>query len=264
MHKSLLKFGVSAIALLAAQAAYAESLPAVSGINGRLEISAGAMSLPQSGIGHITGTLTAPLGDQFGVQFDGHLDASVMTSGGGAVHLFTRDPSSYLIGVTGAAGRSTLGTIAGIGAEAELYLGDVSIEAWAGFAGLNYDAPAAVDRTGAFAVVDLAYYAGDDFRFNVGASSVLGYEAAHIGAEYQFSGLDTPFSLKGRVQLGEDGAVTAKAGVLFYFGGNGNSLKERHRQDDPLPRSFDLFGGAGSSNGIPPTTPAPPVVVVAE
>lgn len=264
MTNKSIRYCFSAFAILCTQGALAQTLPAVSDVNGRVEFNAGALSTPNSFLGSAAGSLSVPLGDRFGAQFDASIHTSLGTSGGGALHLFTRDPDSYLAGITGAVVRTGVGTIGAVGGEAELYFGDFSIEAWAGVAGIDYDAAAAIDKTGFFALADLAYYPTEDLRLSLGASSILGYEAVRFGAEYQVNAFDTPFSLTGKVQLGEDGAVAAQAGVRFYFGGQGNSLAERHRRDDPPNRSLDLFGSAGSQttdNGVvpPPPAPGPPV-----
>ena len=95
-------------------------LPAVSGINGKLELDIGAFNPPSSAVFRAAGSLSIPVGDALGVQ----LDVSAQNSGagflyGGAIHAFTRDPMAYLVGVTAAAVRSPEGTLAVAGPEAE-------------------------------------------------------------------------------------------------------------------------------------------------
>lgn len=262
----ILKTGVSFAALVCAHAAFAGELPAVSGLNGKIELGGGALSSPSTGVGYVAGTLSVPAGDRFGVQFDASIHNSVNVTGGGALHVFTRDPSSFLFGAAGTVLRSNVGTLGAIGVEAEFYYDQFSLEAYAGLAGIDYDAAAAVDKSGMFAIVDAAFYPNDDLRLEIGGSSILGYESLHIGLEYQVSGFETPFSVTGDVRIGETGAVRAVAGLKLYFGGAGKSLSERHRLDDPDNRSLDLFGTAGdqlTSDGAPtcdndPETALPP------
>src|SRR5689334_21029505 len=75
-------------------------LTAVSAVNGKWELDLGILN----GTGSVkaAGSLTVPVGDQFGLQGDLMLTYSGATgvTYGGALHGFTRDPSSYLLGVT--------------------------------------------------------------------------------------------------------------------------------------------------------------------
>jgi len=261
MTKSIFKISGTIGAVLCMQCfvagvALAEG-PAVSGVNGKIEVSGGGVSSPASGAYRIGGSIAVPLGDTFGFQGDLSIQNYGALAGAGAVHLFTRDPDLYLAGVTAGVVRSSTATLSAVGVEGELYLGQVSLEAWAGVANLDYDALAAVDKSGFFAMADIGWYATDDLRLSIGASSVLGYEALNIGAEYQVTSFDSPFSLTADARFGEDGNVTAMAGLKFYFGEN-KSLIARHRQDDPKDRGLDLFAAAGSqvtTTGVP--TPKP-------
>jgi len=219
---------------------------AVSGPNGKLDLGIGADN-DAGGVFRFGGSLSLPLGDAFGFQGDLSVQnyyGTLTTSG--ALHLFTRDPSSYLMGVTAGVVRSEAATLGAVGAEAELYLDRLSIEAWAGVAQLDYDEIVAVDKSGVFALGDIAYYPTDDLRLSVGAASVLGYESVNLGAEYQVAGFELPFSLTADARFGEDGDIRATAGLKLYFGGGDKSLIDRHRQDDPRDRGLDLFAAAGN------------------
>ncbi len=223
------------------------TLPAVSGVNGKFEFSPGLLSgVPMF---RAAGSLSVPVGDKFGIQADvmGTFTGAD-TYLGGALHAFTRDPSSYLAGITAgvvvAPGQSTL---MALGAEGELYLDRVSLEGWAGVAALNYVDPMMVDLTGAFAFGDLAYYATDDFRVSIGGTYLLGDLSLHAATEYQFTDLGMPLSLTGDARLHANGDYSLTVGLKGYFGGdNGKSLIDRHRQDDPPNRALSLFtAGAG-------------------
>lgn len=97
------QLGAAVGALLLAwppSAATAQTLPAVSSANGRLELDAGVLSLPAPGFtSRAAGSLALPLGEQFGLQAELGVNASRgFGAAGAALHLFTRDPQSHLVG----------------------------------------------------------------------------------------------------------------------------------------------------------------------
>jgi hypothetical protein len=223
-------------------------LPAVSGINGKWEVDPGLLT--GGGLVRASGSVSIPLGDRFGIQADA-MGTWTSPNGfiySGALHAFTRDPERYLAGLTGGIVVSSQATLAVIGPEAELYLDRMSLEGWAGFASLNYVDPALLDKTGVFAIGDLAYYPQDDWRFVVGGSYVLGDLSVHGGTEYLFRGLGAPISAVADARYHANGSYTFTVGIKGYFGGNDDtkSLIDRHRQDDPPDRAIDLFTAAGS------------------
>ena len=223
------------------------ALPAVSGPNGKLELSAGGITDPDNALFRAGGSLTLPIGDMFGVQGDVGLEnVGGDWAGGGALHLFTRDPSLYLVGVTAGVVVADGSMLAAVGPEAELYLDQVSLEAWAGWAALEYDDVLLPDDDGFFALADLAYYATDDWRISIGAASILGTESLKLATEYQFTHFGLPFSGTGEFRAYDTGSYSIKVGIKGYFGADPDkSLIDRHRQDDPPNRVIDLFGAAG-------------------
>jgi hypothetical protein len=239
-------------------------LPAVSGFNGKWELDTG---LIYSGMGlRAAGSLSAPLGDRFGIQGDvmGTWTAAHGPALSSAVHVFTRDPSRYLAGVTAGFVVTENAKLGLVGAEGELYLDRWSLEGWAGVAGLDFVDPKLVDKTGVFAMGDVAYYATDDLRIALGGRYLLGDFSLHTGFEYQFAGPGgSPLSLTGDARLHDNGAYTLTVGLKGYFGGSTQkSLIERHRQDDPPNRAIDIFNSAG--NQIYQTsdeTPPPPLTL---
>lgn len=217
---------------------------AVSAPNGKIDIGLGT----GSDVGVITqagGSVTVPLGHDFGIQTDFSVEDYDLLTGTAALHLFTRDPSTYLAGITAGIVRSNVGTLDAVGAEGELYLDQISLEGWAGYAVLNYDAAGPIDKSGVFAMGDIAYYPTPDFRLSLGASSVLGYQSLSLGTEYQPTSLGVPLSFTADARLGQDGKFSALAGLKFYLGDSGKSLIDRQRQDDPRDRGLDLFAAAG-------------------
>ena len=79
---------------------YPTVLPAVSGINGNISIEGGA--LDKDGFGALSGSVSLPIGQRFGLQLDGSvglLDDEFYGSAGG--HLFWRDPAYAFLGIYG-------------------------------------------------------------------------------------------------------------------------------------------------------------------
>ncbi len=221
-------------------------LPAVSGINGKLEIDFGGITDPDSATFRAAGSLSVPIGERFGVQGDvsiGSIDGN--WAFGGAVHAFTRDPSSYLLGVTAGVVVADGARLAAVGPEAELYLDRISLEGWAGWAAIDYDDVLTPNENGFFAIGDVAWYPTDDWRLSLGGASILGRESLKLATEYQFSGLGFPLSGVGEVRAYDTGAYSFRVGIKGYLGDPGKSLIDRHRQDDPPNRALDLFSAAG-------------------
>jgi hypothetical protein len=238
-------------------------LPAVSGINGKWEFDPGLLT--GGGMLRAAGSISIPLGDRFGVQAD---TMGTWTSNNGfiysgALHAFTRDPDRYLAGLTGGIVVSPQATLAAVGPEGELYLDQFSLEGWAGLASLNYASPALADKTGAFAIGDLAYYATPDWRFALGGSYMLGDLSVHGSTEYLFHNFGAPVSAVADARYHAGGNYTFTVGVKGYFGGNddGKSLIRRHREDDPPNRAIDLFlAAAGLILIQPPGSNGPPTI----
>lgn len=224
---------------------------AVSAPNGKIEIyggDAGLDGFDNSALIRGGASFSVPVGDMFGIQAD-IAAANVFndTLYGGTLHAFTRDPSSYLFGITGGAGWSSAANFQYIGPEAELYMGNITFQAYGGYINVNNSG---VNRSDLFAFGDFSLYATPDLMFKVGASSVAGFTSGHAGLEWQISDT-TPisFTLDGRI--GNDGFAAATAGLKLYFGGTDKSLIRRHREDDPPNRSLDIFNAAGSAFSKP-------------
>lgn len=264
----------TATLVMPAQAADLDAgcVQAVSGFNGKVEGAAGFIeqdvdivgAAPQNTDGsrfHGAGSLSLPLGCMLGLQVDGAVgDLAGQSFAGGAAHLFMRDPSSHLLGVHAmytsidnafAAGSNDVWRV---GPEAELYLNNFSIEAWAGLEDS--------DSNGSefFATVNLAMYATEDFRVHVGFRRFLDINAFAAGGEWQVSET-LPMSLFVEAQFGENDYATVFGGVKFYFGADNKTLMRRHREDDPRNHIPDLVGfgqvagaggGAGEGEGLDP------------
>ena len=243
---------------LAAPPIAAQQLPAVSALNGKVEFDAGALSLPSpSFMGRAAGTITVPLGDRFGLQADFTAASAPGFTTSAALHVFTRDPASYLIGGTLGVVLSPGSIVAAAGPEAELYLDRWTLEAWAGLAVVHPKAPAPT-RIGPFIMADAGYYATDNWRLSLGVSSLDGYNAVQFGTEYLFDNFDLPVAATTEVRIGQDGAVLATLGLRAYFGAPSKSLIRRHREDDPSDRSTALYAAAGGTTLNTPKTAVPP------
>lgn len=222
-------------------------LPAVSGPNGKFELDLGVITDPENATFRAAGSLSLPVSDAFGIQGDlGVESIGGDWTTGAALHVFTRNPASYLVGMTAGVVVADGSTLAAIGPEAELYLDRISLEGWLGWASLNYDASYLDDETGFFAIGDLAYYATDDWRLSIGGASILGTESLKLATEYQLTGFGLPISATAELRGYDTGAVSAKIGIKGYFGDPDKTLIDRHRQDDPPNRVLDLMAGADS------------------
>lgn len=236
--------------------AHAQQAPAVSAPNGKVAFDAGALNLPGPAfMARAAGTLTVPIGERFGLQ----ADLSASTAPGfittGALHLFTRDPASYLIGGTLGFVRSPGSMVLAAGPEAELYLDRWTLEAWAGVAVAYPIAPAAPGRLGPFVMANAGYYVTENWRLSIGVSWLDGYGALQAGSEYLLGASGLPVALTTELRIGQDGAMRGMLGLRGYIGPDpGKSLMLRHREDDPADRSSALYAAAGGRT-LGPTSP---------
>lgn len=221
-------------------------LPAVSGINGKIAVQGG--SFDEEGFGLITGSLSAPLGDPFGVQLDavvGARDGDFIGGGGG--HLFWRNPAYGLLGVYGGyTHREDIdGFVARVGIEGEYYWENWTAKALVGVEFVDSDNPllTAEDQS-FFSLADISYYANENLQLSVGHRYISERNALALGIEYQLSQavFASGVSLFAEARIGEDDYQAAWGGVRFYFGED-KSLMRRHREDDPdFLGDEDLFG----------------------
>jgi len=214
--------------------------PAVSETNLKLSGSGGVAdddSAWQAG-----GALTAPLGQFTGVQLEaGGSGVDDDTTWGAGIHLFTRDPDKYLIGLFAAYAQEDNFDIDAtrVGLESELYFSQFSVLAQLGyqfsdsFAGFDNDTP--------FGSIDLRWYATDNFFLSGGGYFEEDVALARLQAEFMpgFSALPgLAFNIKGTV--GDDDYESILGGITYYFGSDA-SLKDRHRKQDPDSALLNLF-----------------------
>jgi hypothetical protein len=235
------------------EARYEGTKPAVSGLNGKIAVGYDftrydpGTGLIDYSIPFAEASLSAPIGDQFGVQVDGAIaqisgNSLNITAYGGGAHLFWRNPDMALVGIYGEAiGTSnTLGNYYRIGPEAEIYLDRISIEGFAGVQG----------GSGGFSTMfsgDLtaAFYPTDNLRLDASVYRSYGVTWGRIGGEALFDLGGTAGAVFANASFG-NGFQSYKAGLRFYFGSRGKSLIDRHREDDPKVRITEVISGLSS------------------
>ena len=204
--------------------------PAVSGPNGKISIEGGSISDNGAFLG--LGSYTIPLGTNYGMQFDGALGSiSSHFLGGGGVHLFTRDPSKYLLGVYGSYHTWNDINIWRTAGEAELYRDRFSLSGLAGVEGIN---GTAADNSHFFGLFDFAYYPMDDLKLSAGFDYVNETGMGTAGVEYLMHHGTTPISLFAKGRFGASDYQSITAGVRVHFGADPNAtLIARNRTADP-------------------------------
>ncbi len=224
--------GVGGIATVA----LAQTAPAVSGANAKIQIEGGYLKNDDgaSGLaGVAAGALTAPLGQQFGVQFDGAVgsfDGEFYWGAGG--HLFWRDPAQGLVGAFGQVSAFNGATLYRAGIEGDAYLNRFTLGGHVGYQTGNDSHKAHVDH-GVIAGVHLKYYLTDNFALQTSGGIEGPSWYGRGGFEYQPGFAALPgLSIFADAGGGSDHHVFALAGIRYYFG-NDKTLIRRHREDDP-------------------------------
>lgn len=231
--------------------------PAVSQTN--LKVTGTGGQQDGDGAWFVNGMLTAPLGNSWGVQIEGGaggVDDDNFYGVGG--HIFTRDPDSYLLGLFAAYASEDKFDLDAtrLGAEAEIYLNQVSILAQAG-----YQFSDNISDT-AFGEIELRWYLTDNFAIGGGAHFTENSTVGTAGIEWQpgFSALPgLAFRVDGA--WGENEFDSVMGGITYYFGANAN-LKDRHRRQDPDSALFGIFQSVQQEQqrleklyGLPPGPP---------
>ena len=214
------------------------SEPAVSEPNGKISVQGGFRDedgIGSEAVGKANGSFSLPLGHAFGFQADGWLGVGDdRTFGGVGGHLFWRDPSFALIGLTGSYGFVDFDNnpdeeLARLGGEGELYIDQFTMAAAAGyqFGDANVD-------EGGYVGAEVRWYLSPDFMFSVGGEYDPEREGlGRAGIEFQpglagFPGL----SLFADGAVGDNDFAQVLFGLRYYFG-SPKSLIDRHRKDDP-------------------------------
>jgi hypothetical protein len=238
-----------------------DGLPAVDGINGKAELVGG--SFARKGLLGAAGSVAAPLGGQYGVQFDGSLGSFASRFiASGAGHLFWRNPAQGLLGLYG--DHTHWNRYGGVhvshfGAEGEAYFGRWTLYGVAGVEFGNNSATissssisfpsngntatvvttsgALDDVTRFFDRLTLSYYVTDNWKASIGHRYLGGRHALTLGTEYAMptGRRGTMGALFAEARIGEGSANHGLwGGARFYFGNSDKSLIRRHREDDPV------------------------------
>ena len=226
---------------------------AVSAMNASVDFSGGVME--GNGTGQIGAVGAIPVGDKYGFQIDSlYRQGGSINAGGLAGHMFYRDPTSYLAGVTtqwnNVEGRDTYR----FGVETEWYMNDITLSPSLGVQHGDIN-----DGSDGYYDVDLSYYATENLKFTANSG---GFEHTFGGsARVEWQPEDnSPFSIYAMIGDSNQARTYALAGIRFHFGSEGQSLQHRNRYSDPKNIVTPLDGLIGSSyrggNCIPPT-PSP-------
>jgi hypothetical protein len=237
---------VSAAALLAA-AASASADDAVSGVNGSVTAGAGAFGPASVWFG--SGSLSAPIGDSFGVQIDatgGELHHVGVRAA--AAHLFWRDPDEALLGVyADVVHFNIFGGLNAykVGGEAEWY----GLEDWDFSAVVGWEGGDTVDS--GFDRADITYYVNDNVSLDFGHRYTLRSHAGIMNLTWQLPSTDV--RLWGEGRWGEHSTSGAFAGITWAIGGSETSLRDRARHDDPADGLMDTINaGVGALHNVNP------------
>lgn len=245
--------------------------PAVDGTNWKFGGLGGVMADKTIAAG--TGSVSIPLGGQYGLQLDGALgtyDSRLIGAAGG--HLFWRDPARGLFGLYGSYTHwSQYGGIdAGqVAAEGEIYFGRVTLQ---GIAGVEFGGSASgvsgnlietYDvKTRFFDKINLAYYFTDNVKGFVGHRYIGGRNALALGGEAAFNvngPLMAALFVEGRI--GENDYTGVWGGLRFYLGQKDKTLIRRHREDDPIewtPETIFSIANSLVTTPVPVVLPAAP------
>jgi hypothetical protein len=239
MRNALRALFVSVVFAGTVMTVHAGELPAVSGPNGKVSVEGGSFDDESAGIA--LGSFAMPLGNSFGLQADGALgsiDDEIL--GGGGLHLFTRDPSNYLLGVYGSYHTWDSIDIWRLAGEAELYLGRFTLASLAGYE--SVEVPSTLgellvltpDDKHFFGQFDASYYITDDFKVSAGYHYLNETSLGSAGAEYLIRGHEVPMSLFARGNFGDDQYTSVTGGLKIYLSADPDkSLIDRNRRDDP-------------------------------
>lgn len=265
----------------------AQTPPAVSGLNGKLDYAGGLMN---SFAGHnFDGSIAVPVTHQFGFQADGlYSRISNLDFYGGAGHFFWRNPDIGLLGVTGGYlyrnGADSVDTFQ-VGMEGEYYFHRFTFDAFVGAGQISYANPAPfidTNPTRFVGRVSAGYYPINDLL--VRATYTTAFHDNLVSGSLEYQTPITGLALTAEAALGNHGYDHLLFGIRYYFGAK-KSLRDRHQQDDPpslmhqILYDLGLYGaefnhkenaylqanpGAGSSGdggfGVITTTYAPPIL----
>ncbi len=224
-HAKILALAFAAASSIALSSTALADGPAVSAVNGKFSLEGGNFD-GKSGQA-MQGTIAAPIGNAFGVQFDtafGNTNSKDF-SGYGA-HAFWRDPARGLVGLTGSATRFDNLDVRRFGAEAEGYFGDFTLRARAGHQNGDF-------KDGSYYSAGARWYANSNLMLGIAGEHAVDRSIGHLTAEWQISIPSLPgLAVFLDAAKGSNSFDQTLVGVRYYFGTD-KTLIRRHRQDDP-------------------------------
>jgi hypothetical protein len=255
---------------LASYARGGTSLPAVDGLNGKVDGFYG--QLTKKSFYGTKGAFAIPLTGAYGMQIDGALGKFDHRSFGAvAAHLFWRNPAVGLFGIYASYAdvKTAVGHvhISQVGPEFAWYWNRFTVEAVLGVefgtraTGVVGSFIQTVDiKTRFFDKINFAYYFHDNVKTFVGHRYIGGKHAAALGLEFgtpipRTTAMATAF-VEGR--LGEYTGIWG--GLKLYVGKSDKTLMRRHREDDPIEWQPEgaAAGASNSGTSTPATTPTTP------
>lgn len=235
--------------------------PAVSSVNGKVDTIYGAIN--RSYIRGMAGSVSLPIGQRFGAQFDAlyahGFETDIYGYGG---HFFTRNPAYGLLGLAVGGFHSTDFNNVLVGVEGEYYFDKITVGGFIGYD--NFDSRVRstfanrlnTQRSYAIARVYASAYLLDNLALTAEWQNRFNKNFAIVRMEWQTPVRGLALYVDGG--LGDNHFRYLVGGVRYYFGGS-KTLKDRHRKDDPdnINNVFSITdgGGVSGSSSAPPSSP---------
>ena len=210
---------------------------AVSDTNGKFELFGG--SVDGTHTENASASIALPLSEKYGFQADilsGQIGKEDINGFG--LHLFMRDPSKYLFGVTASYAEQGDTSLERVGFEGEFYTSNFTFAATTGYQGGDVGSDS-------YTTADVHYYINDNLVVTAGGSIADKDDRWGISIEGQTS--VSGLSVYAASYSGNYAFDSTTVGVRYYWGAK-KSLKLRHREDDPANTLFNTI--SGSSNTI--------------
>lgn len=179
----------------------------------------------------VVGNFSMPVGDKFGVRWDGlYAEINPDHAYGAGLHAFWREPSTGLLGLTASHVRLTKTEATRVGIEGEYYLDRFTFVGAGGYQDGDIE-------SSAYGGLQAGYYPKADLLLTLGITTTDSIDRYGLGIEYQ---PETPgVSVFANFALGDNNYEHVFFGLKVYIDPRPRSLFKRHREDDPV---NNLFG----------------------
>jgi hypothetical protein len=237
---------------------------AVSALNGKIDAAYGEINDTYSR--SLSGSLSLPVGDSYGIQVDTlYQRVAERDFYGLGGHFFTRKSDTGLLGlIVGGIHSNAISNVV-VGLEGEYYLDRLTFGALAGYdtvmknstQRITFSPKLNTQREFVMANVYAAIYPMDDLMLRFDYTSRINRNFYDLSVEYQ-----TPIkglAVFGDIGFGDNDFFQLLGGMRYYFGGK-KTLKARHREDDPENFLNGSTGGGSLAAGTQgASTPPPPL-----